>query len=348
MSDVFISYKSEDQARVGRLVQALEKNGLSVWWDHGLPGGEEWRANIERALAVAGCVVVVWTRGSVGPEGGFVRDEAARARARGILVPVRLDRVTAPLGFGELQVIDLAHWRANPRDPFLLDLVAAARAKLEGHAAPPAKGPMKRMLRRFATTSGVAALLAVAWGFGVNVLGVQDQICAVPLGQPRVSDLCGAVHLGRRPTRAERLAWEGREPGSCAGLRNHVMKFPDGVYRAAAADLIAARRVWVEDRWTPTQKPLALYVTHDATPSSTVEAAKAAALTRGHARAERLCRDFAASGVHRFTSAVAEAQSWECTPGPGRLVCGFDGRAVCTLEERQQLERESCESSAVR
>src|ERR1700687_4551996 len=169
MSDVFISYKSEDHARVGRLVQALEKNGLPVWWDRGLPGGEEWRANIEQALAAARCVVVVWTQGSVGPEGGFVRDEAARARARGILVPVRLDRVAAPLGFGELQVIDLAHWRANRRDPFLLDLVAAARAKIEGRAAPPAKGPMKRLIRRFAATSGAAALIAAAWAIGLNM-----------------------------------------------------------------------------------------------------------------------------------------------------------------------------------
>lgn len=38
MTDVFISYKREDEARVGRLVQALEKAGLKLWWDRDLPG----------------------------------------------------------------------------------------------------------------------------------------------------------------------------------------------------------------------------------------------------------------------------------------------------------------------
>jgi hypothetical protein len=133
------------------------------------------------------------------------------------------------------------------------------------------------------------------------------------------------------------------------GCKNHVNKFPDGVYCAAAADMYAAHRVWVEDRWTPTQVPLALYVDRDAPPSPSVEAAKAAALSRGRAQAERRCRDFAASGLHRFTSAAAEAQVWKCTPADGRVVvCGFDGRAFCTLEERQQIERESCESAAAR
>lgn len=49
MTDIFLSYKREDEARVARLVQALEGAGLSLWWDRGLPGSEEWRANIETA-----------------------------------------------------------------------------------------------------------------------------------------------------------------------------------------------------------------------------------------------------------------------------------------------------------
>ncbi|WP_083197446.1 toll/interleukin-1 receptor domain-containing protein [Candidatus Viadribacter manganicus] len=46
MTDIFLPYKREDETRVGRLVQALEKAGLKVWWDRGLPAGESWRANI--------------------------------------------------------------------------------------------------------------------------------------------------------------------------------------------------------------------------------------------------------------------------------------------------------------
>ena len=41
MNEVFVSYKREDEARVGRLVQALEGTGLSIWWDRGLAGWRE-------------------------------------------------------------------------------------------------------------------------------------------------------------------------------------------------------------------------------------------------------------------------------------------------------------------
>ena len=62
MNEVFVSYKREDEPRVGRLVRALEDAGFSVWWDRGLGGGESWRAQIQTALDAAKCVLVVWTQ----------------------------------------------------------------------------------------------------------------------------------------------------------------------------------------------------------------------------------------------------------------------------------------------
>ena len=148
MSDVFISYKREDETRVGRLVQALERAGFSVWWDRGLPGGESWRLQIESALNAAQCVIVVWTRESVAPAGEFVRDEARLAKSRGVLVPILMDKVDPPLGFGEGPAIDLTHWKRSLRDPFFKDLCAAVQAKIDGREVPPAKGPMERLRRR--------------------------------------------------------------------------------------------------------------------------------------------------------------------------------------------------------
>jgi hypothetical protein len=74
-------------------------------------------------------------------------------------------------------------------------------------------------------------------------------------------------------------------------------------------------------------------------PSTTVDAAKAAASCAG-ARRPRRCRDFAASGLHRFTPAPAKAQEWKCTPVDGLVIYGFAWRAICTLDEREQIERE--------
>jgi serine/threonine-protein kinase len=53
MADVFVSYKAEDRARVEPLVQALEAEGLSVWWDARVGGGEAWREAIAEQLNAA-------------------------------------------------------------------------------------------------------------------------------------------------------------------------------------------------------------------------------------------------------------------------------------------------------
>ena len=62
-------------------------------------------------------MVAVWSYGSTGPDGGFVRDEATRALTRGILVPVAIDPVMPPLGFGEVQALDLKRWKGNAEGP---------------------------------------------------------------------------------------------------------------------------------------------------------------------------------------------------------------------------------------
>ena len=89
MSDVFISYAREDQDRITALVQLLQAQGLSVFWDRDIPPGKTWREHIGRALAEARCVVVAWSRASIAST--FVAEEADDARARGILVPVLID-----------------------------------------------------------------------------------------------------------------------------------------------------------------------------------------------------------------------------------------------------------------
>ena len=52
-ADVFISYKAEDRRRIQPLVQALQADGYSVWWDQQIGTGDEWRLMIERQLDAA-------------------------------------------------------------------------------------------------------------------------------------------------------------------------------------------------------------------------------------------------------------------------------------------------------
>ena len=343
MTHVFISYKREDEIRVGRLAHALEQTGIDVWWDRGLPGGESWHANIEAQLDSAGCVIVVWSHASQAIEGNYVRDEARRGLTRSVLVPILIDRIKdIPLGFGEIQAIDLVHWKGDPRDPFFRDLVAAVRAKLEDKPVPKSVGPTKRLTRRLAyggvSTAGLAAIAAI----GFNTFGMTSKLCTMPQPQPSLSDMCGAMGLGGVPSRVERLAWAAMPAGSCPALREHIRRFPEGAYRGEAADLITARKVTYEDTWTSVTRGLAQFEPPDGAGAPNEAAAKARALDRAKADAERLCRSFGAGTLFRFVSASSRAETWRCAPSGGGIACGFDGQAECGLQERHQVERESC------
>jgi hypothetical protein len=338
MPELFVSYKREDEARVARLVRALERQGVSVWWDHGVPGGEEWRASIESALAAATCVIVVWSQASIGPEGGFVRDEAARAKARGILVPVLLDAVSPPLGFGELQAIDLTRWRGGSRDPSFLDVVAAVRAKRDGTPIPPARAARTRLLRRAAATGAIASL--AGWlGIALD-LRLSERACSLPLGQPFISDTCGMLRLGGRPQRDERIAWETSD-GSCRALEAHRRRFKDGAYYAVATGRLSTRQVWLEEHWVPVETVLPFFVGRD-TALRSKDAAKTAAMHRATIEAGRLCRGYAAVEQNRLVSVTPEPDEWQCDRVNDGIVCSVKGRAVCALEENQPVERDSC------
>jgi TolB-like protein/Flp pilus assembly protein TadD len=143
MTDVFISYKREDFTRVEPLADALSADGFRVWWDAEIPGGAGWRRAIEDALESAKCVVVVWSQRSVGPEGEFVHDEASRAKARGVYLPIRIDAVQPPLGFGQTHALSLLDWSGDRESAAYQKLTKAVRAALSGDsvAPPPAARP---------------------------------------------------------------------------------------------------------------------------------------------------------------------------------------------------------------
>ena len=50
MSDIFISYASEDRDRVQSLARALKRKGWSVWWDRRIPIGRSFDEVIQEAL----------------------------------------------------------------------------------------------------------------------------------------------------------------------------------------------------------------------------------------------------------------------------------------------------------
>ena len=342
MNHIFVSYKSEDVQRVARLAQALQRCGLEVWWDRYLSGGENWQAEIERALENTKCVIVIWTQASVGPAGDFVRDEAREGKRRNILVPVKLDRVAPPLGFGEVQAIDLTRWKGSTDDLFFQDLIAAVKAKLEERPVPAAKGPMKRLRQRLTYGAVVSGMVACIGAFGSDTFHAQEKVCAVPGLQPAVSDLCGTFGFGGRPTKPERLAWQARRPRNCEDLKNHLGRFPQGAYRFQAQSLLADRRITESEVWTPTVQALRLAQSQGEKRLPSIALAKVDALARAQRQSDDLCRGFEATTIYRFKSAGPEPQEWDCATVDQGISCGFEGRVICQLDVKSTKQEETC------
>jgi len=184
MAEVFVSYKAEDRPRVRLLVEALEAEGLSIWWDARVGGGEHWRDTIVEQLDAARCVIVVWSKRSTGPDGRFVRDEATRAVRRGVYLPVAIERVEPPLGFGETQVLDLGGWKGSRSDPRYRAVLTGVHSIL-GREAPPvtvssAGAGVSRRALLAAGGAAVAAVGAGAWlAFGSSD-AKSDSIAVLP------------------------------------------------------------------------------------------------------------------------------------------------------------------------
>ena len=183
MSDVFISYKAEDRPRIEPLVDALEAEGLAVWWDARVGGGEAWRETIAEQLEAARCVIVVWSKRSTGPEGRFVRDEASRAQRRGIYLPVTIDKVEPPLGFGETQALTLRGWKGDPSDPryrAISDCVHSILGRKRPSRAAAAPARARQIDRRAAlATSGAAIIVAAGGWFLLRPSGAKANTIAV-------------------------------------------------------------------------------------------------------------------------------------------------------------------------
>ncbi|KCZ84943.1 hypothetical protein HAD_04650 [Hyphomonas adhaerens MHS-3] len=188
---------------------------------------------------------------------------------------------------------------------------------------------------------GLGAVLS----FGANLLSFQEMVCSVEFGQPGISDACGAMGFGGKPSRTERLAWQNREAGSCEALRRHIDMFPAGAFRDDAADMLAAMRIEKTDVWEPTQKRLAVFVPGDGSTYADEASARAAVSGRAETKSAQMCKSFAATASYRFTAATAAATDWQCEPSASGYSCDFDGEAICDLSIRHVKEKEVCGST---
>jgi formylglycine-generating enzyme required for sulfatase activity len=199
MSDIFLSYASEDLARIRPLVHFLEQQGWSVWWDRTIPLGKTYDLVIEEALDTARCVVVVWSQASVMSH--WVRTEAEEGRKRSILVPVMIDsNVRLPLAFRLLQTAPLLDWSDTASHPEFARLVQAITALLgpplqQTAPAPAHVAPMRPPPQPSSSASDNSSRL-------VNSLGMTFAL--VPAGEFRMGSTDG--YDDERPVHTVRLS----------------------------------------------------------------------------------------------------------------------------------------------
>jgi hypothetical protein len=140
MADVFLSYAREDAARAEQIARGLEAAGLDVFWDNEIPPGQTWADYIEQKLTQCKALIVLWSEHSTKSQ--WVREEARMGRDKSVLIPVLIDNVQPPFGFGEVQAANLSSWQGAPEDPKWLRFVDAvtnfARAAPTPAAAPQA------------------------------------------------------------------------------------------------------------------------------------------------------------------------------------------------------------------
>ena len=112
MNEIFISYATEDRERARLLAAVLSERGWDIWWDREIPLGKSFDEVIEKAL---------WSAVSVTSE--WVRNEASEGKRRGILLPVFMEHIDAPLAFRLLNGADLSEWSGDRGDAEFARLV---------------------------------------------------------------------------------------------------------------------------------------------------------------------------------------------------------------------------------
>ncbi|MFC0587948.1 TIR domain-containing protein [Novosphingobium aquiterrae] len=265
---VFLSYSRKDRTRAIKVVNALEANGLSVWWDGMLEVGQAFAHSTETALETADAVVVLWSQTAI--QSHWVRDEATRGRDRGCMVPVSLDGAQPPLGFRQIQYIKLDKWRGKANAREFVDLVHAihttagspnSQLNFSAAAAPASRGLSRRGVLALGA-SGAALLggLAVWKGGWLTGQDILNSVAVLPFrnlsGDPAQvyfsdglsEELRTMLSLNRglevaAETSSSQLSEQGKTPGEIADALKVAYVLDGSVRRAGDLLRITARLI---------------------------------------------------------------------------------------------------------
>lgn len=149
MSDIFISYKSQDRDTARAIAARFEACGYCVFWDAETPNGANWDQFIRDQLKAASVVIVLWSRAAAGSDN--VRHEAQIARDAGTYAPALIEPMEVaelPMGMAATQMAKL----------YLSgEALASEWVRLDCAVRDLALARAPRWVRRFIVTLGSAA-----------------------------------------------------------------------------------------------------------------------------------------------------------------------------------------------
>lgn len=228
MADIFLSYASENRERARALVDVLQAQGWSVWWDRELKPGPEYDTVIQQELRAAVCVVVLWSEAATASR--WVRAEADDAAQRACLVPALIEPVEIPLGFRMIQAADLTSWEDGSESPGMTALLASVRSSLRRSRQELTVVPTTTRRRR-ARLIAAAAVPLVAFGSMALApmprfrIQLSARASALMLRTAATTDLLAAAIRSRRVV--------------LTGITGVALPRPDGTVQTIEADQVA-------------------------------------------------------------------------------------------------------------
>jgi hypothetical protein len=222
MAHIFISYAREDQSRVAPLAKALEELNWTVFWDRTIPTGKTWRQVIDEALGEASSVIVAWSKSSV--KSTWVLEEADRGREGKKLIPILIDNVKPPLGFGEIQTADLVNWEPGQSsaefEKFIDDISAMVGPSIKGvgkgepkkvrNDEPETEMPSRKAAffsnkYMAAAYKQLAIVIAILVGIGLAIIAIWQSVDWNPVTLVLVG-VCGWAAIGAISGKDRRIA----------------------------------------------------------------------------------------------------------------------------------------------
>jgi len=239
MKRVFISHSSKDQKTAVAICGALESRGHPCWMSsRDIAPGENYQGAIVRAIREAGVMVLVFSANANNSD-EIKKEMSLASQSRTLVIPVRSEDVVPSEDFtyelATRQWIDMFNdWEQSIEKLCRqIDVAMPSEDGVRPTVASPS--PLSGGKSRMPLYTGIAAVLLIA--------GAGAYWMVRPAPRPR--EASATPHMVQQPSasdaaRLESDLWDSvKNSGDAAMVQSYLVKYPSGVFAAAAKARLA-------------------------------------------------------------------------------------------------------------